>query len=80
MKNVLEYWLEIGIDGVRIDALKHVFESVNMEDEPIINSEKPVEYSNLNHIYTVDQNEVYNLIEEWRIILDEFKQKYGTSR
>lgn len=80
MKNVLAFWLEIGIDGIRIDALKHVYESANMEDEPIIDSAKPVDYSNLNHVYTVDQNEVYDLIKEWHTILDEFKQKYGTSR
>jgi len=74
MKNILNYWLELGIDGVRIDALKHVYESENMKDEPIIDSNMPINYHNLNHIYTADQDEIYDLIKEWRLLLDDFKQ------
>ncbi|CAI6365687.1 unnamed protein product [Macrosiphum euphorbiae] len=75
MKNILNYWIELGIDGIRIDALKHVYESESLGDEPIINNDKPVDYFNLDHIYTGDQVEVYDLIKEWRLLLDEFKQK-----
>lgn len=80
MKRILNYWLEIGIDGIRIDALKHVYESKTMLDEPVINKTTPVKYEYLDHIYTTDQDEVYDLIKEWRLILDEYKQKYGTTR
>jgi len=76
MKKILNYWIELGIDGIRIDALKHVYESESMEDEPKLNSSNPaVDYFNLDHIYTGDQFEVYDLIKEWRLFLDEFKQK-----
>ena len=76
MKNILNYWIEFGIDGIRIDALKHVYESESLEDEPILNNNNPVfDYSSLDHIYTADQVEVYDLIKEWRLLLDEFKQK-----
>lgn len=78
MKNILKYWLELGIDGVRIDALKHVYESENMKDEPIIDSNMAINYNNLNHIYTVDQDEIYDLIKEWRLLLDDFKQNNNT--
>lgn len=74
MKNILNYWLDLGIDGVRIDALKHLYESENMKDEPIIDSNMALNYNNLNHIYTTDQEEIYDLIKEWRLLLDEFKQ------
>jgi len=75
MKNILNYWIRLGIDGIRIDALRHVYESESLEDEPIINNNNPVDYLNLDHIYTTDQVEVYDLIKEWRLLLDEFKQK-----
>jgi alpha-glucosidase len=74
MKNILKYWIELGIDGIRVDALKHVYESENLEDEPIIDSNLVINYSNLDHIYTTDQDEIYDLIKEWRLLLDEFKQ------
>lgn len=80
MKNILKHWLEIGIDGIRIDALKHVYESKSMLDEPIINKTSPITYENMDHVYTVDQDEVYDLIREWRLILDEYTQKYDTKR
>jgi len=78
MTNILKYWLELGIDGVRIDALKHVYESENMKDEPIIDSNMAISYNNLNHIYTADQDDIYDLIKEWRLLLDDFKQNNNT--
>lgn len=78
MKIILNYWLDLGIDGVRIGALKHVYESENMKDEPIIDSKTAVKYNNLNHIYTTDQEEIYDLIKEWRLLLDDFKQNDNT--
>ncbi|XP_026813423.1 maltase 2-like isoform X2 [Rhopalosiphum maidis] len=74
MKNILNYWIKLGIDGIRVDALKHVYESENLEDEPIIDSNMVINYSNLDHIYTTDQDEIYDLIKEWRLLLDDFKQ------
>ncbi|XP_022164151.1 maltase 1-like [Myzus persicae] len=81
MKNILNYWLELGIDGIRIDALKHVYESESLKDEPKLNNDNPeVDYFNLDHIYTIDQDEVYDLIKEWHLLLDEFKQKDHRTR
>lgn len=80
MKNILKYWLELGVDGIRIDALKHLYERQDLKDEPIIDKSKPASYYNMNHIYTVDQNEVYDVIKEWNLILDNFTRKSGTTR
>lgn len=70
----------MGIDGIRVDALRHVYESQNMEDEPIINKTKEADYSNLDHIYTTDQDEIYDLIKEWHLTLEEIKLKYHGTR
>lgn len=74
-KKILNFWLEIGIDGLRIDALRHVYESAEMIDEPVIDKNKKVDFFNTYHIYTADQDETYDLIREWRKILDEAKRK-----
>lgn len=74
MKNVLSYWIKLGIDGIRVDALKHVYERKDLKDEPILDVYKPLNYNNLDHIYTTDQEEIYDLIKEWHLLLDDFKK------
>lgn len=80
LKKVLHYWLDLGLDGIRIDALRYLFEDINMENEPVINDTIPLSYNNLNHIYTVDQDEIYDLIADWRQILDDYKKKDNKKR
>lgn len=80
LKSILEYWLNLGIDGIRIDALRYLFENIEMESEPLIDVLKPVSYDNLDHIYTVDQYEVYDLLTEWRKILDDVKKQDNKTR
>ncbi|KAF0749361.1 maltase 2-like [Aphis craccivora] len=74
MKNILNFWIQLGIDGIRVDALKHVYESESLDDEPILDEHMALNYFNLDHIYTIDQDEIYDLIKEWRLLLDDFKQ------
>lgn len=80
MKNILNFWIGLGVDGIRIDALRHIYESENMKDEPVIDPEKPLEFFNFDHLYTVDQDEIYSLLDEWYHILDEFKRKDSKTR
>lgn len=80
MKKILDYWLEIGIDGLRIDALRHTYESDDLKDEPVLDINKKVDFFNLDHIYTTDQDEVYDLIKEWKKILNKYKQKDNRTR
>ena len=35
MKNVLMFWLNMGVDGFRMDAVQWIWEDENFEDEPI---------------------------------------------
>lgn len=70
----------MGVDGIRVDALRYVYENENMKDEPIIDPGKPADFNNLEHLYTADQEEVYNLIEEWLKKLDEFKKRDNYTR
>jgi alpha-glucosidase len=65
MKKILRYWLDKGMDGIRIDALKHVYESEQLQDEPMRNPAGPEQYWNFYHYYTVNQDDVYDLIKDW---------------
>lgn len=87
MKDVIRFWLNKGVAGFRVDAITHLFE-VNKDefggrfpDEPLSgNSEDPDSYDYLNHIYTINQDETYDMVYQWRDVFDEFKETDGFTR
>lgn len=55
MKKVLVFWLDRGVDGFRIDAINHMFETLGEPNEPYIDEDGDrLLYSNINHIHTMD--------------------------
>lgn len=55
MTNVLKFWMNKGVSGFRVDAINHMFESPNFEDEPRNDwNDDPNSYDYVNHIYTKD--------------------------
>ncbi|XP_065079515.1 probable maltase [Ochlerotatus camptorhynchus] len=85
MKNVLRYWLDRGVSGFRIDAVPYLFESAESEgryrDEPLSrttdDSENP---AYLVHSQTMDQPETYDMIYQWRAVLDEYTKQDNRTR
>ncbi|XP_070502899.1 maltase A1-like [Chironomus tepperi] len=82
MKDVLSYWMHKGVAGFRIDIIVCLFETMysdgSFPDEPIDNPN--CDYNDpcyLNHIYTQDQNETYDMAYQWRELLDNFKIANG---
>lgn len=72
MMDVLRFWLKKGVDGFRVDALKYLVEVKNLTwDEPVI-SEEPLL---LDHIYTENQPETFEVLREWRELVDEHDDK-----
>lgn len=45
MKNVLQFWLDKGASGFRVDAVSHLFEAEDFRDEPIDNPADPLDYA-----------------------------------
>ena len=62
---MLRFWVgEIGIDGLRIDAVPYLYENPEFLDEPKSNkTEDPDSYDFLDHIYTFNLPEVYDMIK-----------------
>lgn len=68
--------------GFRIDAISQLFET-GLEDEPRSSNEDalPYQYSYLDHIYTQDQPETFEMVYHWRELVDEYSAlKGGYSR
>ncbi|GAB0089228.1 Maltase A2 [Sergentomyia squamirostris] len=78
MDRILEFWLQKGVDGFRIDAVNHLFEVEDFRDEPPTGMESdPKSYAYTHHWYTKDLPECYDIIFHWRKLLDDFKERYG---
>lgn len=78
MKNVLRFWLDRGVDGFRIDAIPHLFEKedLNLEEPP-----GPANSFNPNlHMHTKNQPEIFDVVTDWKHVLDEYEAKDGKSR
>ncbi|XP_024867549.1 maltase 1-like [Temnothorax curvispinosus] len=72
MIKVLKFWLDLGIDGYRVDSAPFMYEDLLLRDEPrtYVNGTTPRDYTYLNHIYTTDLIETYQLFGGWRKFLD----------
>ncbi|XP_022090709.1 maltase A3-like [Acanthaster planci] len=75
--DVLRFWLKKGVDGFRVDAIRHIYESEDLEDEPVNPDHLLVpgghtSYDSFIHDKTFDLPEVHELIYEWRCIFDEY--------
>ncbi|XP_065338236.1 alpha-glucosidase-like isoform X1 [Cloeon dipterum] len=77
MKQVLKFWLNMGVDGFRIDAVPHLFEDLQLRDEPHSHKEdsKAGQYDFLDHIYTHGLPEVFDIMKEFRNTLDSYSEK-----
>lgn len=83
MKSVLRFWLDKGVAGYRVDAVPHMFEvlpdsSGRYPDEPLSGDTNDSEdYGYLRHIYTQSQNETFDMVYQWRELLDQYKKDHG---
>ncbi|XP_053594543.1 alpha-glucosidase-like [Microplitis demolitor] len=72
MKNVFRFWLNLGVDGFRVDAINFLVEDSRFLDEPKIPNTgfQDTDPRTLRHIYTSDQNETYDIVASWRKLVD----------
>ncbi|RVE48518.1 hypothetical protein evm_006829 [Chilo suppressalis] len=74
IKNIIKFWLEKGIAGLIMNSVNHVFEvdkdnyGGHYPDEPITGKPglSPDDYGYLEHVYTKDQEETYELVSQLR--------------
>ncbi|XP_030383385.1 maltase 1 isoform X2 [Scaptodrosophila lebanonensis] len=75
MDEVMIYWLNKGVAGFRIDAINYVYENTQLLDEPLSETtDDPNSYDYLDHIYTKNLPEVNELLQHWRVMLDDYSK------
>ncbi|XP_076830310.1 amino acid transporter heavy chain SLC3A1 [Brachyhypopomus gauderio] len=84
MTDVIHFWLKKGVDGFRMDAVKHILEAAHLRDEPQVNPDQPPETVNtefqLYHDYTYTQVGLHDILRSWRTDLDEYSREPGRYR
>ncbi|XP_033127895.1 neutral and basic amino acid transport protein rBAT-like [Anneissia japonica] len=84
--DVLHYWLSQNVDGFFLRHVNSIFESNELNrDEPVnpiyytYDNETQIlkSYEELSHIYTRDQQEVYQLLKTWRSVMQEYETMAG---
>ena len=76
MENIFRFWLDLGVDGFRADAVRHRIENDQFKDEPLCDDAKDddpnVMYTAYEHTETADQTGSYDLVRRWRAFLDRY--------
>ncbi|CAL8149196.1 unnamed protein product [Orchesella dallaii] len=79
-----KFWLDMGVDGFRVDAVPHIFEDQRFLDEPFNPWGNPDaqedEYGSYDHIYTNNLPQVLDFLAEMRMLLDVYTASDGIIR
>ena len=81
MKDVLTFWLDKGVDGFRLDALKFLLEDPLLRNESCIlkDSYKPdcnsPSYEDLNHTFTENFPGIHDIVKDWRELIDSYSDE-----
>lgn len=74
MYSSMRFWLEKGVDGFRMDVIWHLIKDKQLRDNPRnpYYEEHMSTYDQLLPVYSTDQPEVHEIVEEMRAIHDHF--------
>ncbi|KAK9870031.1 hypothetical protein WA026_006126 [Henosepilachna vigintioctopunctata] len=79
LHQILIYYMDIGIDGFRVDAVPFFVEDKLLRNEPRTNKPnvQPNDPDYLNHIYTRDTDETFEVVYELREVVDNYTRLHG---
>ena len=77
MLDVLRFWLDRGVAGFRVDALRQVVKDAQFRDNPPNPDWRPGDnpYNSLLPVYTTDRPELEGIVRRMRALLDEYPER-----
>jgi alpha-glucosidase len=72
MDGVLDFWMQKGVAGFRIDAVSRLFEDPQMRDDPYLPGMNVYGDRNIQHLYTDDLPEVHDVLKEVRTVVNKY--------
>ncbi|CAB1338432.1 unnamed protein product [Coregonus sp. 'balchen'] len=77
---IVRFWLEKGVDGFRMDAVKHILEAKHLRDEPQVDPQQDPDTIDtefeLHHDYTTTQLGLHDILQDWRGEMDVYTESY----
>ncbi|CAG0902011.1 unnamed protein product [Darwinula stevensoni] len=83
LSDVFQFWLDMGVDGFRVDAIKHFAEIEDYyqdEAESGIPDLPEGNYENLYHNLTTNQQQTFDVLRRWRLLLDAATEASGSPK
>jgi alpha-glucosidase len=73
----LRFWMELGVDGFRVDVIWHLMKDAEFRDNPPNPVYQPAqpESESLLQINSADQADVHDVIQEMRRVVDEYPDR-----
>jgi len=77
MYNVMRFWLDRGVDGLRIDVLWMPIKDAQFRDNPINPDwkEGDLPWAHQVRLYSEDQPEVHEIVSEMRAVMDTYAER-----
>ena len=72
MDGVLDFWMQRGVAGFRIDAVSRLYEDPQMRDDPYLPGHNAYGDRNIQHKYTDDLPQVHDVLKEVRKVVDKY--------
>jgi alpha-glucosidase len=72
---VFRFWMERGVDGFRLDVFNAYFKHAGLPDNPPKFGLRG--FDRQRHIYDIDQPEMLPLLNELRLLLDSYPERYA---
>jgi alpha-glucosidase len=66
MFGTMQFWLDRGVAGYRLDAIPTLFEDPQLRDEPVLSGMNAQGDPNLNHLYTDNLPQVHDVMRRMR--------------
>lgn len=73
--DVVRFWLVRGVDGFRLDVFNVYFKDDQLRDNPFRPGLRA--FDRQQHIYDCDQPEMVPLLQDLRVLMDEFPERYA---
>ncbi len=77
MLDTMRFWLDRGVDGLRVDVIWHMIKDDQLRDNPPNPDHEPSmsPFESLLPVYTTDRPEVHDVVAMMRGVLDEYDER-----
>ncbi|XP_076809750.1 amino acid transporter heavy chain SLC3A1-like [Clavelina lepadiformis] len=80
LKDIFSYWVDLGVDGFRCDAVGFMLEATHLRDNPVVDPTKPLSYENVYPDYTENQMGIHDIVADWKVLLKKGSSEPGVYR